>query len=224
MIGEYGTTLRGPKVGPLFQSNVISPSWPRNAGKQGTKRHQSRTSPPSTALLLSKQHSAGCFKKSYTFGGLLSKKYETDIQNQNVRLRSHDAGTFWKRWKIRRIGLLFTRKRHIFCRQILKTVDFENGTLTGINLKQHRKQIIFQRFWIETGRFLVCRYISSASKSRNEFLLSIFLPFSNCAGIVWTLAQILQPSHFSPFSKCAGIVWTQSKSTSKRLALMWKFC
>ena len=26
LIGEYGTTLRGPKVGPLFQSNVISPS------------------------------------------------------------------------------------------------------------------------------------------------------------------------------------------------------
>ena len=26
LIGEYGTTLRGPKVGPLFQSNVIGPS------------------------------------------------------------------------------------------------------------------------------------------------------------------------------------------------------
>ena len=76
-----------------------------------------------------------------------------------------------------------TKTAH-FCRQISKTVDFENGTLTGINLKQHRKQIIFQRFWIETGRFLVCRYFSSASKSRNEILLSIFLPFSNCAGIV----------------------------------------
>ena len=26
LIGEYGTTLRGPKLGPLFQSNVIGPS------------------------------------------------------------------------------------------------------------------------------------------------------------------------------------------------------
>ena len=55
-----------------------------------------------------------------------------------LRLRSHDAGTFWKRWKIRRTGLLFTRKRHIFCRQILKTADFENGTLIGTFWKRHR--------------------------------------------------------------------------------------
>ena len=32
-----------------------------------------------------------------------------------------------------------TRKRHIFCRQILKTVDFENGTLTGTSCKWHRE-------------------------------------------------------------------------------------
>ena len=30
-----------------------------------------------------------------------------------------------------------TKTAH-FCRQISKTVDFENGTLTGLNLKQHR--------------------------------------------------------------------------------------
>ena len=43
----------------------------------------------------------------------------------HFRLRSYDAGTFWKRWKMWRIGLQFTRKRHIFAgtfwkRQILK--------------------------------------------------------------------------------------------------------
>ena len=34
-----------------------------------------------------------------------------------------------KRWKMWRIGLPFTRKRPIFCRQILKTIHFENGIL-----------------------------------------------------------------------------------------------
>ena len=34
--------------------------------------------------------------------------------------------------------LAFTRYRHIFCQHILKTVDFENGTLTGTFWKRHR--------------------------------------------------------------------------------------
>ena len=113
-----------------------------------------------------------------------------------------------------------TKTAH-FCRQILKTVDFEDGTLTGkfrkrhrVNIWKWRKQNIFSRFWNDTDRFLGCRYTSLASKPCNEFSLSNFLPFSNCSGIVWTLAQTLQPSHFSPFSICAGIVWTLSKLTN----------
>ena len=100
---------------------------------------------------------------------------------KRLRLRSHDAGRFWKRWKVWRIGLPFTRKRHIFCRQILKTVDFENRTLTGTFWKRHRvntrkwcKQNIFRCFWNENGRFLECRFISLASKSYKEFYSVIF--------------------------------------------------
>ena len=97
------------------------------------------------------------------------------------RLRSYDAGTFWKQWKIRRIGPPFTRKRHIFCRQLLETVGFEDVTLTGTFWKLHRvntwkwrKQNIFSRFWNETDRFLRCRYTSLASKPCSEFCRIIF--------------------------------------------------
>ena len=67
-----------------------------------------------------------------------------------------------------------TKTAH-FCRQILKTVDFENRSLTSTFWKWHRvktwkwKQNIFRRFWNQTGRFLGCRYISLTSKSCNEF-------------------------------------------------------
>ena len=105
--------------------------------------------------------------------GLREGNNQVLISLQNLlRLRSHDAGTFWKRWKMWRIGLPFTRKRHIFCRQILKTVDFENGTLTGTFWKRHRvntwkrwKRNIFRRFQNEADRFLRSRYISFASNS-----------------------------------------------------------
>ena len=98
------------------------------------------------------------------------------------------------------IQTAFTRYRHIlktvknvtdrppvhtktahFCRQISKTVDFENGTLTGTFWKRHRvntqkmiKKNIFQCFWNETDRFLECRYISLASKSCNELFTCKF--------------------------------------------------
>ena len=110
-----------------------------------------------------------------------------------------------------------TKTSH-FCRQISKTVGIKNGTLTGtfwqrhcVNTRKWCKQNIFWRFWNENDRFLGCRYISLTSKSYKEFLTVKFPSLSNCSGIVWTLAQILLPSHFSSFSKCAGIVWTQSK-------------
>ena len=35
----------------------------------------------------------------------------------------------------------FTGKRHILFRQVLKTVDIENGTIRGTFLKQHRVNI-----------------------------------------------------------------------------------
>ena len=107
-------------------------------------------------------------------------KYKGGLRNLTFRLRSHDAGTFWKRWKIGRIGLPFTRKRHIFCRQILITVDFQNGTLTDTFWKRHHvntwkwwKQKIFRRFWNETGPLLRCRCISLTSKFCNEFYRQI---------------------------------------------------
>ena len=136
-----------------------------------------------------------------------------------LRLHSHDAGTFWKRWKIWWIDLPFTWKRHIFCGQILKTVHFETGTLIGKSWKRHcvntwkrGKQKIFRRFWNETGQFLGCRYTSLASKSYNEFLPSkiptVFRLFRYQVNASSNFAAIT----FSPFSKCASIMWTQSYS------------
>ena len=148
-------------------------------------------------------------RKHLKLGGRGARHFESIF---SLRPRSHDVGTFWKRWKMWRIGLPFTRKRHI-----LKTVDFENWTLTGRFWKRHRvntwkwwKKNIFRRFGVH---FI---WHQSLAKS---FLLPNFPPFPNCSGIVWTLAQILLPYHFSPFSKFAGIVWTHSK---KKGAIFWK--
>ena len=62
-------------------------------------------------------------------------------------------------------------KMAIFCRQILKKVDFETSSCEHWKMM---KQNIFQRFLNETYRFLGCRYISLASKSWNEFFTVIF--------------------------------------------------
>ena len=71
---------------------------------------------------------------------------------------------------------IHTKTAHVLLAEF-GAVDFENGTLTGAFLKQHRvntrkwcKQNISRRCWDETDRFLGCRYISLASKSCNEFL------------------------------------------------------
>ena len=68
-----------------------------------------------------------------------------------------------------------TKTAH-FCRQILKTIDFGIGALTGTFWKRYRvstqkmiKKNIFQCFRNETDRFLECRYISLASKYCNEY-------------------------------------------------------
>ena len=109
-----------------------------------------------------------------------------------------------------RIGLPFARKRHIFCRQISKTVDFENGALTGINLKKHRvntrqwwKQNIFRRFWIETGRFLGCRHISLASKSCNEsFSVKFPTVFKLCRYRLNASSNFATVTVFTVFKMC----------------------
>ena len=105
--------------------------------------------------------------------------------------------------------------------------DFENGRFRKRNSNRHifemasckhlkmTKTEHFSRFWNDTDQFLGCLHTYLALKSCNEFLLSNFLPFSNCSGIVWTLTQVLQPSHFSLFSIRAVIVWTQSYSLAK---------
>ena len=79
------------------------------------------------------------------------------------------------------IGLPVTPKRHIFCRQILKTVDLENGTMTSTFLKQHRvntrkwwKKTIFRCLWKATGRFLECRYISRYFTVRFPTVFKLF--------------------------------------------------
>ena len=42
------------------------------------------------------------------------------VASLKFRMHSHDDGTFWKRWKIRRMGRPFTRKPHIFAGRFWK--------------------------------------------------------------------------------------------------------
>ena len=145
-------------------------------------------------------------------------------------MRSYDADTFWKRWKMRWLGLPFTRKRRILCHEILKTVDFETGRFwkrnssKRHNLKtascEHSKKVKAEHFLPlsnQVERFFRRRYISFALNSWgdcNEFVTSKFVSFSNCAGIVWTLAQILLLSHFARFqnlpASCERSLWWEN--------------
>ena len=106
-----------------------------------------------------------------------------------LRLRSHDAGTFLKRWKMWRIGKesenknTKTRNRHIFRRHILKTefwpAHFENDIcwyrvnassnfatvtfFTVFKICQHRVNAVFVRYgsvrWERRGHWIPSLYL-----------------------------------------------------------------